>query len=1060
MKLETKLTLLTTAAVLLVSFFSFMLMDRLLRERTDYELQSKGQILGESLSEAIARDVINLETLRVTDVLNKIVERTQHVSYAYVFDFDGKIFAHTFKKGFPQTLLADHHHCENEVLSTNKYLLEGKTIVEVSYPFVQGMKAHVHIGMDESYHLGQYSSLRTDMLSLAAIVIFVGILLSFLISRQISNPLRKLSKHVNAFGEGALTETIEINHTAPEIFHLTQTFNQMITSRIEAEEYLVASEERFRQLAENIREVFWLGSPDWRKIFYISPAYEEIWGKSCDSLYAQPLSWFDPLPEEDKKTIQAFLQEKIEVDFDEIIFPKYRLMQSDGSTRWIAARAYPIRDSSGRVFRIAGIAEDITEQKRNDEYQQINEKRFKAIMDSMDSLIYVADMESYELLFLNKYGRDIWGEITGKPCWKALQADRTGPCSFCTNEKLVAADGTSSGVYIWELQNTVTQEWYECRDQAILWPDGRLVRMEMATNITKRKKAKNNLLRVNRALMALSNVNNAVIKTDNEEDFLLKICDILVNIGRYRFAWIAFAENDEEKTVRPVSSAGFEVDYLKKIRVSWADNEYGQGPTGSSIRTGETYIVKDILNDPGYNQWKEEAQLRGYASSIALPLKTEHGTFGALNVYSGTADAFDIEEIKLLKEMAADLSFGITTLRAREEHKKAVEEKAKLQEQLYQAQKMESIGTLAGGIAHDFNNILSAIIGFTELARMDLPVETQATQDLAEVLNASNRAKELVQQILTFSRKSDPECKPLNIQSVVTEALKLLRSSIPSTIEIEQDIDMTCGYVSADPTQIHQIVMNLCTNAYHAMERTGGTLQITLRNKELQAEEICESGVSPGPFVVLSVSDTGYGMDKKTMGRIFEPYFTTKGMEKGTGLGLAVIYGIVQDYAGFIKVESEPGKGTSFHVHFPILKTNNHSEERPKEKVFLAQGSERILIVDDDPFLTRITKRYLENMGYTCAVTTDSQEALDIFRATPGQFDLLITDQTMPRLTGSELSEKILEIRPSMPIILCTGHSDIVSENDALAMGIKKYVLKPIQGDELLNAVREVLSEK
>ena len=235
--------------------------------------------------------------------------------------------------------------------------------------------------------------------------------------------------------------------------------------------------------------------------------------------------------------------------------------------------------------------------------------------------------------------------------------------------------------------------------------------------------------------------------------------------------------------------------------------------------------------------------------------------------------------------------------------------------------------------------------------------------------------------------------------------------------------------------------------------------QINLCSKELRTEDISESGVLPGPFVVLSVSDTGCGMDKKTMKRIFEPYFTTKKVGKGTGLGMAVIYGIVKDYAGFIKVESEPGKGTSFHIHFPILGRNNHSEERPMKKIFLPQGNERILIVEDDPFLPQITKRHLEKMGYTCTVTTDSHEALNIFRANPDQFDLLITDQTMPGLTGRELSEKILEIKPPMPIILCTGHSDIISKNDALAMGIKKYVLKPIHGDELLNAVREALNE-
>ena len=388
---------------------------------------------------------------------------------------------------------------------------------------------------------------------------------------------------------------------------------------------------------------------------------------------------------------------------------------------------------------------------------------------------------------------------------------------------------------------------------------------------------------------------------------------------------------------------------------------------------------------------------------------------------------------------------------------KDLQEKERLQKQLIQAQKMESFGQLAGGIAHDFNNILSSIIGFTELALDDVEKGSLIEDDLQEVYAAGKRAKDLVGQILAFARQSDEKTQPIKIAQITTEVLKLIRSTTPSFIEIEQNID-TEAFIMGSAIQIHQVVMNLCTNATHAMEEKGGVLQIGL--SDVPADDFPEfSGMklSPRDYVRMTVSDTGTGIPREIIESIFEPYFTTKGPGKGTGMGLAMVYGIVEKYGGKITVRSELDKGSEFTILFPVVKEPEPS--RIYEKTELPKGNEKILFVDDEPAIVKMGKLILEQLGYEVTTCTGSMEALDLFHSNADYFDLLITDMTMPTMTGDQLAIELMKVRPDLPVILCTGFSRKISKDTASQIGIKAFAHKPIVKEELANTIREVLDD-
>jgi signal transduction histidine kinase/CheY-like chemotaxis protein len=407
----------------------------------------------------------------------------------------------------------------------------------------------------------------------------------------------------------------------------------------------------------------------------------------------------------------------------------------------------------------------------------------------------------------------------------------------------------------------------------------------------------------------------------------------------------------------------------------------------------------------------------------------------------------DVDGSPLVLEMGIDIT----------EQRRAEEDRVRLEEQLRQAHKMEAIGTLAGGIAHDFNNLLAVIIGNTELALDEVADEDNIRHNLMQIFKASKRGRDLVKQILQFSRKSDKQRKPTDIVPLVKETFRLLRSSIPASVEMKLDLLTDAAATFADPSEVQQILMNLGNNAEHAMREHGGTLAFGVEEKTyLPDDHVPVSDMDSGTYVVVSVRDTGAGMTAETRKRVFDPFFTTKEVGEGTGMGLATVFALVRDLNGEITVSSKLGKGSTFHIFLPKANTEKQDhDERHTDS--LKGGKESILLVDDEEALTESNRAMLERLGYQVTATTDSKEALELFSGDPMRYDVVITDQAMPHITGIRLAEKMLKIRRDVRVILCTGYSHTASPEKAKTVGISEFLMKPITKKQLAAAVRRVL---
>jgi CheY-like chemotaxis protein len=380
-----------------------------------------------------------------------------------------------------------------------------------------------------------------------------------------------------------------------------------------------------------------------------------------------------------------------------------------------------------------------------------------------------------------------------------------------------------------------------------------------------------------------------------------------------------------------------------------------------------------------------------------------------------------------------------------------------MEQQLLRASKLEAIGTLAGGIAHDFNNILMAIMGYGQMALEDTPRSSSVHGDLKQILRAGRRAAELTKQILLFSRQGAGEMAPYKLQGIVKEVVKLIRSTIPATIEIVTDVDMESRAALLDPTQIHQVLMNILTNARQAIGPNHGKIMIHLQEVDWNTSLLSTDGqpLKKCSYLELIIEDNGAGMSPEVQSRIFEPFFTTKAKGEGTGMGMAVCHGIIAKHKGSIAVESTVGVGTKFSIHLPVTEEEEKVRANFIDKTAL-KGGERLLLVDDEKELLEMQERSLKNLGYQTTSFTSSIEALDYFKSHSDSVDMVITDMTIPQMTGAEMSEHMLALRPDLPIIICTGYSEVLDADTASKMGISSFILKPVITVELATQMRKI----
>ncbi|MDH3602932.1 MAG: PAS domain-containing protein, partial [Candidatus Tectomicrobia bacterium] len=731
---------------------------------------------------------------------------------------------------------------------------------------------------------------------------------------------------------------------------------------------------------------------------------ETIWKRTRESLYTSPMSWIEAIHPEDREIGDDAFEHQCRGESTDV---EYRILQPDGAIRWIRDRGFPITDHHGQVYRLTGVAEDITAKKEVEVELQRSYAHFHALVENTSDIICVIDAEGIVSYYSPSVERVLGYRpeaVVGKHVFGAFHPDDVPHINAMVMTVVNHPGHTRRVEYRARHRDG---SWRDFEAMASSPPEG-LLRGEIvvhARDITERKQAEEALRKSEAQFRQIAeNMRQVLWMSDPHTRQTLYVSPAHETI------WGSTCEN---LYAEPLS-------WLEAIHLE--DREIGYSTFERQRRGESTDVEYRIIRPDGTMRWIRDR---------AFPIRYTSG------------------QVDRIAGIAEDIT----------ERKQAEEERQRLENQLRQSQKVEAIGTLTGGIAHDFNNVLGAIFVHTEVAKTRIPPGSGIAENLQNVLSAAGRAKELVQQILTFSRQVETPRQPVQLTSLIPETLKLLRASLPTTIDIRYAVSQTEGVILANPTQIHQIVLNLCTNAEYAMRETGGILEIHLDMVEMDdAFVVSHSELQTGPHMRLTIRDSGHGMTPEIMERIFDPYFTTKGPGEGTGMGLAIVHGMVSSHGGAVTVESTPGMGTTFVLYFPC--TRESVSESPQTRDGISPGTGCIMVVDDEPMLADGMKVLLTQLGYEVVPYTSSQEAIAAFEAEPEHFDLVITDQTMPYLTGEQLARELRHRRADIPIILCTGFSHMITAESAREQGIDAYCMKPMSVQELSTTIQQVLEQR
>ena len=885
-----------------------------------------------------------------------------------------------------------------------------------------------------------------------------------------------------------------------------------VTEQKRAEKIIQESEERFQSLLRSVDDIVWSATHDGSEYLYLNPSVERVYGRSLDEFYNNPNLWHEVVHPDDAARVRASDQELFHKGSSEIV---YRIIRPDGEIRWLHARKNIVYDDEGKPIRMGGIGTDITERIKVEEELKL----FRSLIDQSNDTVEIIDPKTGRFIDVNEkgcidhgYSREEFLSLNVLDIDPLLE-----PSTFTesNNEFFPSSNMLRQSIHRRKDGSTfpveVNMKYVHFEKDYVI---------SIVRDITERKQAENALIeseyKLNEA-QRLAHLGNWDWDIEKNKAQCSDETYRIFGITRQDYEWSLetflnsvhpddreFVMNATHETL--TSGSPFSRDFRIVLpdgleRTVHGESKLVYDENNKPIRMVGT--VQDITERKRAEEERIRLIIAIEHSNDNISIADKDGAFIFINpafekttgyqkqeVIGHTPDIFfssdegkkNARELKK-KLMKNEVFNGQLYITCKDGTKRMHEltispvldktgdvtgsvavgrditEKMRMEKRLREAQKMEAIGTLAGGIAHDFNNILLGVIGYTELAMVNIEKDTQLHSDLNSVLKAAYRAKDLVNQILTFSRRHKKEKQPIQIGPIVREVLKLLRASVPTTVEFSQKIEADMKCILGDPIQIHQVIINLCTNATQSMSPNGGILEVSLASIEIDDDSALQyPDISPGSYQKLTVSDTGQGIKPELLNRIFEPYFTTKNKGEGTGLGLAVVHGIVQSHGGTITVYSEYGEGTTFNVYFPVI------EDGPVEEIedpdSIPAGNERILFVDDEPMISNMGERLLGSLGYEVVTRTNSIEALELFRNDPDTFDLVIVDMTMPYMTGDEMAEKLLRIRPDIPIILNTGFSEMITEEKAKSKGIRAFMMKPFDKNKLAETIRQVLDQK
>lgn len=793
----------------------------------------------------------------------------------------------------------------------------------------------------------------------------------------------------------------------------------LISSR-KSEEALKESEERYRRITSAITDyIFTVQVKDGLPVRTLhTPVCRKVTGYTPDEFESDPFLWFNMVVPEDQELVRNYVSRILKGE--QVGRIEHRIKRKDGSIRWVSNAAVLNLDADGKLISYDGVIRDITGRKRSEEALKESEQRMQMILHGSPIATLVID-KHHRVISWNEAMEHLTGigaqDMLGTAeHWKAFYDDKRPSMSD------LIVDGTEDMIRHWYpdkfSRSTLIKGAYEATDffpslngkgkwlkitaASIRSSTGELVgAIETFEDITERKKVEEDLQKL-----------ASVVRYSNE----------LVNLATLDGKMIFL-------------------------------NEVGNEMLGVSPEEVEQTDIMQVLPEHLHEKAKNEL----------LPTLLSGGTWEGELQYQNLKTG-KITDVHAITFAIADPNSGAPMFLANvsldiTERKHAEEVRKRLEAQLIQAHKMEALGTLAGGIAHDFNNILSAVIAYAERGVHGGQDPDKIRKNFEEVLKVCNRARDLVKQILAFSRRTKHEFIQIKLDATVKESLKMMRAILPRNIEIRQNIS-SAGRTMADSTQIHQVMMNLCSNAAQAMEETGGILEINLDRADIaEGPESQALGLNPGSYLRLSISDSGHGISPENMERIFDPYFTTKEKGRGTGLGLSVVHGIARSHKGAITCRSTPGQGTTFELYLPEIEPKKEAVQAHAHTREL-KGDERILFIDDEPILVKATKERLRYLGYRVITRTSSLEALELFQKHPEQFDLVITDIIMPGMTGDRLALEMLKIRPDIPIVLCTGYSEHMTEEKAKELGIREFIMKPFEIEDLARTIRQAMDRK